>query len=37
MDKPRHPNVVKTWKVARISKPAAPKKQQVKPGKKSKP
>jgi hypothetical protein len=38
MDKPKHPNVVRTWKVERIRKPAAPKKQrQVKPVKKSKP
>src|SRR6516165_1302189 len=28
MDKPKHPNVVKTLKVKRIRKPATPKKQQ---------
>src|SRR5215467_10168343 len=27
MDKPRHPNVLRTWKVEHIRKPAAPKKQ----------
>jgi hypothetical protein len=37
MDKPKHPNVVRTWKVERIRKPAPPKKQEVKPVKKSKP
>ncbi|PYS38071.1 MAG: hypothetical protein DMG14_18990 [Acidobacteria bacterium] len=40
MDKPRHPQVIRTWKVERIRKPAmstAPKKyQQVKRTKKSK-
>jgi heterodisulfide reductase subunit A-like polyferredoxin len=37
MDKPKHPNVVRTWKVERIRKPATPKKRQVRPVKKSKP
>jgi hypothetical protein len=38
MDKPRHPQVIRTWKVERIRKPNPPKKQQpVKPAKKSKP
>jgi hypothetical protein len=37
MDKPRHPNVVRTWKVERIRKPATPtKQQQVRRVKKSK-
>jgi hypothetical protein len=38
MDKPRHPQVIRTWKVERIRKPGVPKKQQqVRPMKKSKP
>jgi hypothetical protein len=37
MDKPKHPNVVRTWKVEHIRKPAVPKKQQGRPVKKSKP
>ena len=38
MDKPRHPQVIRTWKVERIRKPAPPKKpQQMKPLKKSTP
>jgi len=38
MDKPRHPQVIRTWKVERIRKPSPPKKAlPVKPSKKSKP
>jgi hypothetical protein len=38
MDKSRHPQVIRTWKVERIRKPAPPKKAQpVKPSKKSRP
>jgi hypothetical protein len=39
MDKPRHPQVIRTWKVERIRKPASgvrKKDQQPKRGKKSK-
>jgi hypothetical protein len=39
MDKPRHPQVIRTWKVERIRKPPSGgrKEQQIKPPKKTKP